>query len=63
MSYSALAAVQDAADVTSDFDNDTWRGTRGWSSEGVEGPEELEKKEPPSKGFFPLDLDLSSSEI
>lgn len=58
-SYSAFAAVAAALEVTADFDRDACKGTRGCSSAGVDGPEELAKREPPSSGFFPLERDLS----
>ena len=36
-----------------------WRDTRGWISGGAEGPEELENREPPIRGFFLPALSMS----
>lgn len=58
-STSAVAAAL-LADATA-FETEIWRGTRGWISLGADGPEELEKREPPSNGFLPEERDLSSS--
>ncbi len=43
------------------FETEIWRGTSGWISVGAVGPEELEKRELPSKGFLPEERVLSSS--
>ena len=46
--------------VAAAFERAIWRGTRGWISDGAEGPEELEKREPP-RVFLLEDVDLSRS--
>ena len=60
-SYSASAVGTALAVVAEAFESAIWSGTRGCISEGAEGPEELEKREPPSAGFLLEDRDLSSS--
>ncbi len=47
--------------VTEAFVTAIWSDTSGWISDGAEGPEELENRDPPSRGFLPEERDLSSS--
>ena len=39
------------------FERATWSETSGWISDGAEGPEELEKREPP-KVFLLEEVDF-----
>lgn len=61
LSYSVSAVGTALRVVAAALETAIWRGTRGTISEGAEGPEELEKREPPSRGFLFEDRVLSSS--
>lgn len=60
LSYSPFAAVADAPEAIVALDKAACRGTSGWSSDGTD-PDGLEKRDPPSNGFLPVDRDLSIS--
>ena len=59
LSYSLSAVGTALAVVAVALETAIWRETRGWSSVGAEGPVELEKREPPSRGFFLPALSIS----
>ena len=61
LSYSLSAVGTALRVVAAALETAIWRGTRGTISGGAEGPEELEKREPPSRGFLFEDRVLSSS--
>lgn len=52
--------MPDVPEATAAFESDTWSGTNGCNSDGVE-PDGLENSEPPSNGFLPVERDLSIS--
>ena len=61
LSNSTFAVAAEVLDDAMAFETEIWRGTSGWISVGAVGPEELEKRELPSKGFLPEERVLSSS--
>ena len=60
-SYSVSAVGTALVVVATAFETAIWRGTRGWISDGAEGPEEPPKREPPRRGFLFDERDLSNS--
>lgn len=61
LSYSESAVGTALRVVAAALETAICRGTRGSISEGAEGPDEPEKREPPSKGFLLEERVLSSS--
>ena len=60
-SYSMLAVEPVLLTARVALETAICNGTIGWSSAGAEGPDELLKRDPPSKGFLPEERDLSMS--
>ncbi len=63
LSYSDSAVGTALVVEAAAFETAICRGTRGWISEGAEGPDELENNEPPRSGFLLEARDLSTSAI
>ena len=61
LSYSASATGTAFVVVTEALDSWICCETIGWISGGAEGPEELEKRDPPRAGFFNEERDRSRS--
>lgn len=61
LSYSESAVGKALSVVAVALDTAICKGTRGSISEGAEGPDEPEKRDPPSRGFLLEERVLSSS--
>lgn len=61
LSYSESAVGTELSVVAAAFETAICKGTRGSISEGAEGPDEPEKRDPPSRGFLLDERVLSSS--
>ena len=61
LSYSESAVGTALRVVAAALETAICKGTRGSISEGAEGPDEPEKREPPSNGFLVEERVLSSS--
>ena len=59
LSYSESAVGTALVVDATAFETAICNATRGWISGGADGPEELENKDPPSRGFFLPALSMS----